>query len=180
MLALGAIALFFFCALVNQGRGRDWAYGPRYVLAAVVPMAVGTGVALAPLWSRARRARCPGERSAWGPFALAALAIAVGVSSLAPLVYPNNTQSVRKLNALNAAIRREGIHHAVVLVPSGAGWKNEGLDLTMNLPLSLYPDQDVLIALDKTPSVTQCVRDEHPGWTFYTALPGDPIQLRKD
>jgi hypothetical protein len=180
MLGVGAIALFWLCSLLEMGRGFDWGYGPRYALPTVVPMAVGTGVALAPLWVRARKAFARSAMMAAGPFTLAALAIVLGVFRLVPLVYPNNTASVRSLNALNAEIRRQRIHNALVLLPSGIGWMNDGLDMTMNLPLTLYPDQDVVIAMDKSPILTQCVREHYSGRTFYTAFPGTTIQLKRD
>jgi hypothetical protein len=178
MLGVGAIALFAFISAVVLGRGFDWGYGPRYVLPSVVSMGVGTGVALAPLWVRARFARS--IAMAAGPWTLAAVAIVLGALRLAPLVYPNNTASVRSLNGLNEEIRREKIHHAVVLLPSGVGWMNDGLDLTMNLPLTLYPKQDVLIAMDRAPALTQCVRQQYPDRTFYTARPGTPLRLQSE
>jgi hypothetical protein len=94
-------------------------------------------------------------------------------------VYPVNTAGVRTLNALNTEIRREHLHHAIVLVPGGVGWMNDGLDLTMNLPVSLYPDQDVLIAMDKTPALTECLRTHYPDRAFYSALPGTPPKITR-
>lgn len=179
MLGVGTIALYGFFAMLQMGHGSDWGYGPRYLLSTVVPMGVGTGVALAPLWARARRGSPTGKMEA-GAWTLAVLGIVIGVLRLAPLVYPNNTASVRSLNVLNAEIRRQKIHHAVVLLPSGAGWVNDGVDLTMNLPLTLYPNQDVIVAMDRTPALTQCVRDHHPERTFYRALPGPTVQLTRD
>jgi hypothetical protein len=147
---------------------------------AVVPMAVGAGIALAPLYVRARRSLGSSDALAGGPFTLAMVAIVTGVLRLAPLVYPINTFSVRNLNMLNAAIKRQQIHRALVLLPSGAGWPNDGLDLTMNLPVTLYPDQDVLIAMEASPDVDRCLREHYSDRTFYTALPGFEIRIKKD
>jgi hypothetical protein len=180
MLGVGTIALFVFSAMNEMQRGQDWGYGPRYELSATVAMAVGTGVVLAPLWVRARRTFGATGRMPAGPMTLALTGIVLGVLRLVPLVYPNNTASVRTLNALNAEIRRQRIHHALVLVPSGLGWMNDGLDLTMNLPVSLYPNQDVLIAMDRTPALTECLRTHYSDRTFYTALPGAQVQLKKN
>jgi hypothetical protein len=180
ILGVGAVATFALGALVEMQRGHDWGYGPRYELSATVAMAVGTGVALAPLCARARKSFSALRSTAAGPLTLAVTGIVFGVLRLAPLVYPLNTASVHTLNALNAEIRRQHLHKAVVFVPSGAGWMNDGLDLTMNLPLTLYPNQDVLIAMDKSPDLTECVRTHYSDRTFYTALPGTPVRLKKN
>jgi hypothetical protein len=179
MLGVGAIALFLLLSLFEMGRGSDWGYGPRYSLPTTAAMAVGTGVALAPLWVRARRKVGAVGSMPAGPVTLALLGIVLGVVRLVPLVYPANTAGIRALNALNAEIRREHLHHAMVLLPSGVGWMNEGLDLTMNLPVSLYPDQDVLVAMDKTPALTECLRTHYADRAFYTALPGSPVKITK-
>jgi hypothetical protein len=180
MLGVGTMALFVFSAMNEMQRGTDWGYGPRYELSATLAMAVGTGVALGPLWVRARRTFGATGRMPAGPMTLALAGIGLGVLRLVPLVYPNNTASVRSLNTLNAEIRRQGLHHAVVFVPSGVGWMNDGLDLTMNLPISLYPNQDVLIAMEKTPALTECVKAHYSDRTFYTALPGAQVQIKKN
>jgi hypothetical protein len=95
-------------------------------------------------------------------------------------VYPPNRSSVAELNAVNIAIKRERIHHAVVLLPGGVGWMNDGLDLTMNLPIALYPNQDVIIAMDKTPGLTECVRQHSADRTIYRAFPGTPVRFEKN
>jgi hypothetical protein len=177
MVGGAGVALFTFFAMSEFGRGWDWGYGPRFHLAVVVPMAVGTGVALGPLWWRARRHGLSAPRLAAAPLALAAVAVVFGALRLAPLVYPPNTASVHNLNGLSKEIRRSAIHHAVVLLPGGVGWPNDGLDLTTNLPVSLYPTQDVLIAMDKAPGSRQCLRENYPDRAFYTALPGAPPRL---
>jgi hypothetical protein len=183
MAGLGAVAVLAFNASIGLvAAGVDWGYGPRYVMATVVAMAVGAGVAFGRLWTRACQLRLGRWRRllAVGPLVLAGVAIVVGVGRLIPLVYPFNTAAVDSLNTLNEAIEQQGIHHAVVLLPKGMGWMNNGLDFTMNLPLTLYPDQDVIVALATTPELTQCLREHHPGRTIYTALPGPPVQINGD
>jgi hypothetical protein len=51
------------------------------------------------------------------------------------------------------------------------------MDLTENLPLELYPDQDLLIAVDRGPEAVKCVRESYPQRTFYRALPEFPVRI---
>jgi len=50
------------------------------------------------------------------------------------------------------------------------------LDLTENLPLDLYPNQDVLIAIERKPEFTQCVRRNFPDRAIYKAY-GNPVVI---
>src|SRR5260221_844385 len=82
------IPFILFYEAIEVGRYFDFGYGPRYELPLVVPMAVGTGVALAPVWHAARaRWSARSAFGAGGPAALAAVAIVAGVVRIAPLVY---------------------------------------------------------------------------------------------
>jgi hypothetical protein len=177
MLGLGALGVLALVTMLEMGRGSDWGYGPRYVLAIVVPMSVGTGMALAPL---AARSRAAASRHAGGPWTLAVTAAVMGVVRLFPLVYPTNYQSVRFGALLHREILRQNLHHAVVLIPPSVGWVNEGLDMTTNLPLTLYPDQDIIVAMDRNPTLTQCVRNTHRDRVFYTAYPGSPVRFERN
>jgi hypothetical protein len=51
------------------------------------------------------------------------------------------------------------------------------MDLTENLPLDLYPNQDVLIAIERGPELVRCVQEHYPNRRFYRALPGPPVQI---
>jgi hypothetical protein len=182
MLATGTLGLLTFTSALSMGRGYDWGYGPRYVLASVVPMAVGAGLALGQLYAQARRAPPPGAGAlsvAW-PFVVACVAIGMGVVRIAPLVYPHNRASVQSLNELFREIKKQRVHHAVVFLPPGAGWRNEGLDHTQNLPITLYPEQDVIIAMEKTPQLAQCVRKTQQGRAFYRAFMTGGVTLRRE
>jgi hypothetical protein len=180
MLALGALAVLALSSGLQMGRGFDWGYGPRYVLPVLVPMSVGTGVVLAPLAVRSH-ASAPGTVAlAGGPWTLAVTAVMIGVVRLIPLVYPPNYESIRATANLRRDIRRYELHNAVVLLPTGVGWMNEGLDMTTNLPLKLYPDQDVIVAMDRNQALTQCVKNNYRGRVFYTALPGDPVKFTRN
>jgi hypothetical protein len=164
-----------FYTLLSLGRGFDLGYGPRYLLPSVVPMAVGTGVVLADLW-RAARSRAGGPRAldAGGPAAVALVAVVVAVVRIAPLVYPFTYADVQSHNRLHEALARAHLHNAVVVAGNGLT-NTDPMDLTENLPLDLYPNQDVLVAVDRGPEATACVREHYPGRTFYRAVPsGSP------
>ncbi len=163
--------------LLSFGRGFDLGYGPRYTLPTVVPMAIGTGVALARVWvvARARWIEAPAIR-AGGPAAVALTAIGLGVVRIAPLVYPVTYADVQLHNRLHEALAPLRLRNAVVF--AGAGLNNtDPADLPENLPLELYPDQDVLIAVDRGPEVTRCVREQFPNRSFFRALPGPRVQI---
>jgi hypothetical protein len=182
-----ASGLIFICVMsmlcfdtyyqyIDLGRGFDWGYGPRYELPFVVPMAVGTGIALAPLLENARRrAHALGALYAGGPFAVAVCTMAVALVRLWPLLYPGIYAHVRLHDSLNERIREMNLHHAVVMaIPGATGF--DALDLTENLPLDLYPNQDVLIAIERKPEFTRCVRTNFPDRAIYRAT-GNPVVI---
>jgi hypothetical protein len=174
---LGFVPFAIFYTLIESGRGYDLGYGPRYALPYVVPMAVGTGVMLARLWSAAcTKSADASPFHAGGPAAVAMLAVIVGVVRIAPLVYPHTYADVQVHNRMREAVARLAPHNAVVI--GGKGLNNtDPMDLTENLPLELYRNQDILFAIDRGPESVQCVREEYPGRTFYRAIPGDPVRL---
>ena len=148
-----------FYAMAELGRGFDMGYGPRYQLPCVVPMAAGTGAVLASLGRGSRRRFDAGARFApAGPAALALAAIAVGVVRIAPLVYPYNYADVKTHNRFHDALKAHPVHDAIVFAGGGL-IDTDPMDLTENLPLDLYPDQDVLVALDHRPDEARCVRE---------------------
>ena len=172
-----AVALLTLYTLQELGRGFDFGYGPRYELPLVVPMAVGTGIVFSYLWTLARSSQ--GDAlAAGGPVAVAIGSALLGVIRIAPLVYPFNYADVHSHNRLHDAIDLSSPHNAVVF--GGAGLNStDPMDLTENLPLDLYPNQDVIIAIDRGPEETQCVQKYFHGRTFYRALPGDPVRLAR-
>src|SRR5207248_290007 len=101
------IAFDTYYQYLDLGRPYDWGYGPRYETPLAVIMAIGTGVALAPLAERWRRAQAP--------LAIATLAIVVTLVRLWPLLYPGVYAHVHQHDSLNQRIREMGIHHAVVI-----------------------------------------------------------------
>ena len=178
VLLAGFVPFVIFYTLLESGRGYDLGYGPRYCMPWVVPMAVGTGVMLGRLWSAARERRADLDPlHAGGAVAVALVAVILGVVRIAPLVYPFTYVDVVLVhNRLHEAVARLGPHNAVVF--GGKGLNNtDPMDLTENLPLELYPNQDVLFAIDRGPDAVRCVREEYPGRSFYRALPTNPVQL---
>lgn len=175
---LSAVSLVLLCTLTELGRGFDLGYGPRYELPLVVPMAVGTGVILAQLWTRARASVAGVSPLALGgPAAIALAAVVVGVVRIAPYLYPETYGDLHGHNRLREAIdQSKDLHNAIVLAGEGFN-TTDPLDLTENLPLDLYPNQDVLIAIDRGPEETRCVQERYRGRKLYRAIPSEPVRI---
>jgi hypothetical protein len=178
-IAVGCVAYVTYCSFLDLGqRGFDWGYGPRYLMPLLVPMGAGGGVALAPLVVAARE-RSTAGRSALargGPMALAAFAIASGWVRIVPLHWPTVEQHTRRHAGLNTAIDKMHLQNAVVIAqPGTTGF--DSLDLTTNLPIDLYPQQDVIIAIEKTPDAASCLRAAFPGRHFYRASGVDDVHI---
>jgi hypothetical protein len=163
----------------QRGMGVDWGYGPRYLMLLLVPLAIGCGLAIAPLVAAALRPTGSGGRiplAAGGPFALVLVAIVCGLVRVVPLVWPTASEHARRHSGLRAAIDEMHLENAVVLAkPGTTGF--DVLDITKNLPVDLYPDQDAIIAVDKGADAVQCLRREFPSRTFYSAQGVDPVHI---
>ncbi len=170
-----AVALLTMYTMQELGRGFDFGYGPRYTLPLVVPMAVGTGVVFSELWMLSRSAS-GNALSTGGPLAVAMLSVLLGVVRIAPLVYPYTYADVHGHNRLHEAIEVTSPHNAVVFGGQGLN-TTDPMDLTENLPLDLYPNQDVIIAIDRGPEETQCVLQKYRGRNFYRAVPTEPVRI---
>jgi hypothetical protein len=159
MLVVSMLCFEIFYQYLAFGRAADWGYGPRFELPFVVLMAVGTGVALAPLF----------DRRPWrGPAAVAVVAMIVGLVRIWPLLYPGIYAHVKQHDGLNQKVREMNLHHALVVAQQGTtGF--EARDLPENLPITLYPDQDVLIAIDRGPDSVRCLRASYADRAFYRA-----------
>ena len=161
------VPFFVFYTALEFGREGDLGYGPRFQLPAIVPMAVGTGVILAHLWN-AGQSPVRSVLAGRGTFALAFGAVILGVVRLAPLLYPNTRADVLLHNQVHEAVAHADLHDAIVL--AGGGLINtDAMDLTENLPLELYPEQEVLIAQDKGPDLERCIRQQYPHRKLYRA-----------
>jgi hypothetical protein len=157
-----------FYTLFEVGRHWDAGYGPRYELPCVVAMAVGTAVIFAELCALARNHATRSPLARGGPLALALTAALVGIVRIAPLVYPYNASDVREHNLLNIALEKAQFKHTIVIAKDAIA-NIDSLDLTENLPLSVYPDQEVLIARSPNPASDECVRRSFPDWTIVVA-----------
>jgi hypothetical protein len=178
-MALGCLAYTVFLTYLEFGRGWDWGYGPRYTLVFVVPMAVGGAVALAPLTVAARRRFGSGSAVSRGaPLALAIAAIAVGWLRIVPNVWPTVTDHTRHHASLTRAIEDAHLTNVVVLARNGTTGFNPQ-DLPTNLPIDLYPKQDVIVAIDQEApeEAAACLREAYPDRTLYRASGIDPVFL---
>ena len=86
-----------------------------------------------------------------------------------------NYDSVSKLEEINDWARDQKVKNALIMVEPHTGERGP-LDFTQNLPLDLYPRQNVLIASLQDPGAEQCLRLYFPNRSFYFAS-GKPIQI---
>jgi hypothetical protein len=175
---VSAVPFLAYYTLLEIGRGYDFAYGPRYQLPLVVPMATGGGALLGALWSFARRSSpfVPAFRRG-GPVAVALAGAVLGVFRIAPLVYPFNYADVKQHNRLHEGLKVHEIHNAVVFVGPGLTNTNP-LDLTENWPFAYY-DNDVVVALDGPPDRNRCVRSLFATRKAYRAIPGLEVKFEQ-
>jgi len=177
MLSIGTATLLTFYTFVEYGRGWDFGYGPRYALSSIVPMGVGTAVAIAPLWVAARRHLHARRALAVGGPALLAMASALtGIVRIAPLVYPYNHEDLRARNAVNEAIRQQQLTNALVWIEPGTT-VSDPLDLTQNYPLDLYPPPDAILVIDRGDDIKRCVRDQFRGRKSYRTVKAPDTRL---
>jgi hypothetical protein len=170
---LGCVPYIVYTEYLDLGqRGYDWGYGPRYLMVLLVPMAVGSAVALAPLTVAARE-RVTGGASALargGPLALVVFAVVSGLVRIVPLVWPTVADHTRHHSALQRAVEEARLTNAIVVAAPGTTGFSD-LDLTTNLPIDLYPDQNVLLAIDRQNQrdAVACLRAAFPERTLYSA-----------
>jgi hypothetical protein len=181
--AFGAGSLFYVIYFEwldtgQRGMGVDWGYGPRYLMLLAVPMAVGGGISIASLAAAARLKNVSG-RSAMtvgGPMALVVCAIALGWARIAPLVWPTVAEHTRRHGGLSAAIAQMQLKDAIVIAkPGTTGF--DSLDVTTNMPVDLYPGQDVIIAVERSADTSACLRRAFPGRKVFSASGADPVRI---
>jgi hypothetical protein len=180
-LAAGSFFYVFYFEWLDTGQrgvGVDWGYGPRYLMLLAVPMAVGGGLSIAPLAAAARRQNVSG-RSAMavgGPLALVLFAIVSGWARIAPLVWPTVVEHTRRHGGLSTAIAQMKLENAIVIAkPGTTGF--DALDVTTNLPVDLYPHEDVIIAVEKSADTSACLRRAFPGRKLFSASGADPVRI---
>jgi hypothetical protein len=97
----------------------------------------------------------------------AVAAAAFGVVRLAPLVYTPNRDDNLARNAVSRAAEREGLKNALVWLETDMGQRFDLRDLTRNLPVGLYPEQDVVYAIEGDLADRQCVSRMFPARRQY-------------
>ncbi len=164
---VGHLAFYVACAF---GRYRDYGYGPRYHLALVMPMAIGAGVLLAPLFKGLRAPRLSSiVHAEQGPAAMVVVAAVLGLLRIAPLLYSHAYHPPR--SALARAIAREKPTHAVIVIPSGATAQGP-LVSVQNDPFDPDP-QVVLVSSDQA----ECVHEVYKDRVFYRASGIEEVTL---
>jgi hypothetical protein len=177
VLVFGLVPMNTIYVMSEFGRGWDWGYGPRYALLFTVPMAIGAGVVLASVWSQARTRQVDGASvDAAVSLAMIVVAVVLGVVRIAPLLYPFAYADVHARDRMARALEGAPIHRAIVVADPNVSVTSP-LDLTENLPIDLYPDQDVLLANNHDPGTVQCLKEHFPQRSLYRAFPGDPARL---
>jgi hypothetical protein len=178
-IALGCVPYLAFTTYLDFGRTYDWGYGPRYQMPLLVPMAVGSAVALAPMMvAGARRLGQGSALSRGGPLALAAFAVVGAWLRIVPLEWPTMSDHAHRHASLTRAVEEAHLTNAIVLAAPYTTGFNE-LDLTTNLPIDLYPDQDVIYAIDKSKpaEAVACLRNAFPARSLWLASGVDPVIL---
>jgi hypothetical protein len=168
MLAMSTLVLLAFYVMVEFSRGHDDGMGPRYVLPAVIPMAVGGAAILAPLvtralaWASGLRARIRGI----APAALAGIAVIYGVARIAPLMYPVAHAQFTGWAAPLLGARKAGLKNAIVIIEPGHVPHHE-TNMAQNPPMD--PNPPVLFLIRRSPADEVCAREHFPGRTWYRA-----------
>jgi hypothetical protein len=165
-MALSCFPYTLFCIVLDvHQRGFDWGYGPRYLMVLVVPAAVGGAVALAPLTASALKRVTAGHTaiSRGAPLALAVFAVVAMWFRIVPPEWATVADHTLKHSAVQRLIETMHLKNAVVLATEKPVGFSE-MDLTTNLPLDLYPDQDAIIAIERgePQEAADCLRSAFP------------------
>ncbi len=175
LLGAAAIVQTLAYVFVDLGRdGEDSGYSPRYHLPIIIPLSVGTAVALAPLVERALE-----HGGAWlartAPLALAGIAVAIGVRNSGEDVYPGYRIGLHEKRALFRAIETADLRNAVVVVRDGE-LAMQAWDLTQNLPTATNPN--VYIITDfRAGEDMQCARRTFADRRWYRAAGKSEVTL---
>jgi hypothetical protein len=180
-MAISCLPYIVFCMYLDLGqRGVDWGYGPRYLMILMIPMMVGGVLALTPITlaalSRATSERSPLLRG--GPLALVMLGMVSAWIRIVPLEWATTAEHTKKHSAINQAIEAANLKNAIVIAAYGTTSFSD-LDLTTNYPVDLYPDQDAIIAIDRSQPTEafECLRSAFPGRRIYRASGRDEVHI---
>ena len=180
-MGLSCIPYVIFCMLLDlDQRGVDWGYGPRYLMILVLPAAIGGAVALAPLTVSALQ-RATGDRTALrqgAPLALAVFAVVAVWLRIVPLEWATVADHTRQHAALRRAVDDAHLDNVIVLAAERTGGLFE-MDIPMNLPVDLYPDQPVLLASERgePEAALECLQSAYPGRRIVRASGRDTVTL---
>jgi hypothetical protein len=169
VLCSGAVLIHAFYSSVVAGRHHDWGYGPRYLLAILVPMAVFNGVALARLFAMVEVERVT---SVLRP-AAAVVAMIYGTWSIGKLLYPVAMNEIRRNAAPYRALEKEHLTNAVVLFSKVS---QDTADLTQNFGTVKNPD--IIYLMDGVPEDLQCARENFATRKWYRVTGLEQINIQ--
>lgn len=170
-LGASSLAMVMFYIHVEFSRVSDIGLGPRYLLPLVVPMAAGTGAALAPLFAQLGTALEGGRVVRLVP-ALVLLSMLAGMVWVAPHVYPLAKKKYNFTTGPIRAARDQNLDNAIVLLfpkQLPADWWN----LAQNNPTD--PNPKVLFLTRHTANDEACARENFPGRSWYRAWPSGKL-----
>jgi hypothetical protein len=182
VLCSAAVLIHAFYSAVVIGRHHDWGYGPRYLLAILVPMAVFNGVALARLFARLDvRHLVP---LAWARFdvrrlvpvvrAVAAVAAMIyGTWAIGRLLYPVAMTEIRRNGAPFRAIKEKRLTNALVAFGKVA---QDLADMTQNFGTQANPD--VIYVMDGNSADMECARRFFGNRKWYRVSGIEQIEIR--
>jgi len=172
VLCSAAVLIHAFYSAVVIGRHQDWGYGPRYLLAILVPMAVFNGVALARLFARLDLRRAvplvPLVRAA-----AAVGAIIYGTWAIGALLYPVAMTEIRRNSAPMRAIKAKRLTNAVVAFGKVA---QDLADLTQNFGTQKNPD--VIYLMDGAAPDMECPRRYFGDRKWYRVTGIEQIEIQ--
>lgn len=170
-LGASSFAMLLFYIHVEFSRVSDIGLGPRYLLPLVVPMAAGTGAALAPVLASLGRT-LEGVRSPRFAAVLVVLSAVAGIYWIAPHSYPLAKNEYSFTTGPLRAARDQKLNNAIVLLfpkQLPADWWN----LAQNDPTD--PNPAVLFLTRHTAADEACAREHFPGRTWYRAWRSDKL-----
>lgn len=170
-LGASSFSMLLFYIHVEFSRVSDIGLGPRYLLPLVVPMAAGTGAALAPVLALLGTTLEGGRVLRLVPALILVSALA-GMAWVAPHVYPLAKKEYNFTTGPLRTARDQKLDNAIVLLfpkQLPADWWN----LAQNDPTD--PEPKVLFLTRHTAADEACAREHFPGRTWYRAWRSDKL-----
>jgi hypothetical protein len=173
MLGVGGLCFVGFYLFVEFGRfSPDDGLGPRYILAVVVPMAVGGAALLAPMFAALVEAirqrpllRTPAVTTSV-PVAAVVVAALWGTYEIAPHVYPLAAYDYETFAAPLLKARKKKLRRAIVIVEQKRVAAHV-TNLAQNDPFD--PKPDVLFLIKRSAEDEACAKQHFPGRKWYRA-----------